>query len=112
MLLICAYVVFFSALAGAIGGILQTLDLSPILQAIIFGALELSGGVNQAATRLEVEIALPLCALFAGWSGMSVHCQLLSICEGRNLSFRKYFLAKLLQGILCALLCMIAIKMG
>lgn len=105
ILLVCAYVVFFSALAGALGGIFQALHTPPILQAMTLGMLELSSGVSQIAASLEPRVALPLCAFAAGWSGISVHCQVLSVCEGRSFSFRNYFLAKLLQGLLCALIC-------
>jgi hypothetical protein len=98
-------VVFFSALAGALGGIFQALHTPPILQALTLGLLELSGGVSQIAALFEPHVALPLCAFAAGWSGISVHCQVLSVCEGRSFSFRNYFLAKLLQGLLCALIC-------
>ena len=105
MILVCAYVIFFSALAGALNSVLQVFHIPPFLQALTFGILELSGGVNQAARLFEPHLAIPLCAFAAGWSGLSVHCQVLSVCEGRNLSFGNYFLAKLLQGILCAAFC-------
>ena len=110
ILLICAYVVFFSTLAGAMNAILQSFRVPPLMQALIFGSLELSVGVHQAARLFAPSIALLLCAFAAGWSGISVHCQLLSVCEGRNLSFRNYFIAKLLQGIFCVLLCAVAMN--
>jgi hypothetical protein len=43
-----------------------------------------------------------LTAAFAGWSGISVHCQIIALCGGRGLSFKPYLLAKGLQGVLCA----------
>ena len=42
-----------------------------------------------------------LTAAFAGWSGISVHCQVMTLCGGRGLSFRPYLLAKAFQGLLC-----------
>ena len=112
ILLVCAYVVFFSTLAGALNAILQGFCIPPLLQSLIFGGLELSVGVHQATRLFDRSVALPLCAFFAGWSGLSVHCQVMSVCEGRSFAFRKYFLAKLLQGMLCALLCASAMIFG
>lgn len=110
ILLVCAYVVFFSALSGALNSILQVFHLPPLLQALTFVLLELSGGVSQAAHLFDPPLAIPLCAFAAGWSGLSVHCQVLSVCEGKGFSFGNYFLAKLLQGFLCAMLCVTVMK--
>ena len=41
-----------------------------------------------------------ICAALVGWSGFSVHLQMIGLCDGVSLSFRPYFLARLLQGIL------------
>ena len=104
ILLVCAYVVFFSALSGVLHLTLNRLSAPTILQAIIACFLELSGGVSIACGLSSVSLGMALCAFAAGWCGVSVHCQLLSICDGHDLMFRYYFLAKLLQGLLCALL--------
>ncbi|MBE6559015.1 MAG: hypothetical protein E7661_08440 [Ruminococcaceae bacterium] len=109
MLTVCAYVIFFSALTGALAGAVQQVgNVSHTLYAMIYGFLEMSGGISEAAT-LTGETAfslLPivLAAAMAGWSGLSVHCQILTLCGGRGLSFKPYFCAKVLQGILCGLL--------
>lgn len=104
ILLVCAYVVFFSTLVGTLNLVLGSFHLPQALQAAVFCLFELSGGVNQAATLSNTAVGALLCAFATGWSGLSVHCQILSICDGKGLSFRAYFLAKLFQGILCALL--------
>lgn len=103
MLLICAYVVFFSALMGAFHVILAAFDLPQGVTATLFCLLELSGGVSQASALADPIFSAVLCAFAAGWSGLSVHCQLISVCDGTGFSFRVYFLAKLFQGLLCAL---------
>ncbi len=104
MLLVCAYVVFFSALTGTLNVILAAFDLPTGVTAILFCLFELSGGVSQASSLADPVFAAMLCAFAAGWSGLSVHCQVLSVCDGTGFSFRHYFLAKLFQGILCALI--------
>jgi len=101
---VCACVVFFSALLGTLHPILSTFHLPPAIHAALFCLFELSGGMSQACALGNVSLAAGLCAFAAGWSGLSVHCQVLSVCDGRGLSFRTYFLAKLLQAVFCSLL--------
>ena len=103
MLLVCSYVVFFSALLGTLGIMLSSLGASEELRTVLFCLCELSGGVSQAATLQNTALAALLTAFAVGWSGLSVHCQVLSVCDGTSLSFRAYFCAKLLQGLACAL---------
>ncbi len=104
MLLVCAYVIFFSTLVGTLQLILGQFSLTAEWQASIFSLFELSSGMSYAATLGNTALAALLCAFAAGWSGLSVHCQVMSVCDDCNLSFRRYFLSKLLQGLLCALL--------
>ena len=103
MLLICAYVVFFSTLGGTLEAVMAAWQLPSLASALTFCLLELSSGVSAAASLASPLLAALLCAFSVGWSGISVHCQLLSVCDGRGLRFRAYFLAKLLQGALCVL---------
>lgn len=104
MLLVCAYVIFFSALVGTLNLLLDALNLPSLAKASVFCIFELSGGMSAASALSVPKTAALLCAFAAGWSGLSVHCQILSVCDGRGLRFRSYFLAKLLQSVLCVLL--------
>lgn len=101
MLLICAYVVFFSALLGALQSLPCLQALPKEIQAAIFCALELSSGVARSSALSSPPFAALLTAAGVGWSGLSVHCQILSLCDGKGLSLRPYFGAKLLQALLC-----------
>ena len=103
MLHICAFVVFFSVLAGALEHLLQGISLAPPLSALLFGFFELTGGVARAST-LSLPVSELLCAFFVGWSGISVHCQCMSLCSLPEISFRPYLLAKLAHGMLNVLL--------
>ncbi len=104
ILLVCAYVVFFSALGGTVNLLLEHFRAPALVKAIVFGCLELSGGVSTAAALPGTVMSAMLCAFAAGWCGISVHCQLLSICSGRGIRLRSYLLAKIAQGLLCILL--------
>lgn len=104
MLLVCAYVIFFSALLGTLGTVLSIFHLKQEANAVLFCFFELSGGMSQAAALDNTAFGALLCAFAAGWSGLSVHCQVLSVCDGKGFSFRLYFTAKIFQSILTALL--------
>jgi hypothetical protein len=101
MLTVCAYVIFFSALTGALGCASWVRGVTGAWgYTLLCGFLEMTGGIGQAST-LSGDGGLILTAVFAGWSGVSVHCQVMTLCGGRGLSFKPYLLAKALQGVLC-----------
>ncbi len=101
MLWVCAYICFFSALVGAIGSVLNRFSFPPLISTILFSFFELSSGVSYAASAENILPGVLLTAFAVGWSGLSVHFQIMSICEGRGLSFRPYLSAKAAQGVLC-----------
>ena len=110
MLYVCAYVVFFSALIGCIGAFLHRFGAPEWVIACIFGFFEISSGVG-AGSEVSVGLAsILLCALFLGWSGLSVHFQIMTVCSGRGISFKPYFIAKAAQGVICAALTGIGLK--
>ena len=102
-LLICAYVLFFYTLTGTVELVLARFSVSEITHAILSATLELSGGVSVAASLDNHQLAAILTGATVGWSGISVHCQMLSLCDGTDLSIHPYLKAKVIQGILCAL---------
>ena len=103
-LLICAYVIFFATLAGALALVLGRFAARNELHATLAALLELSGGVSAAAKLQPQWLSTLLTGVAVGWSGISVHCQMLSLCEDHSLSLRPYLLAKLMQAFLCPLL--------
>ena len=105
MLAVCAYVVFFTSVVGCLSHMLDALSLSSAVRAFLFGVFEISSGVNAAASLGSSATGLALCGFVVGWSGISVHFQILSLCGGRGLSFRPYLLGKLFQGLFCGACC-------
>lgn len=101
MLTVCAYVIFFSAITGALGEAVRGRGLLGEVGYTLFsGILEMTGGIG-LASALAGHWPIILTAAFAGWSGVSVHCQVMTLCGGRGLSFKPYILAKAVQGLLC-----------
>ena len=103
MLTVCAYVIFFSTLSGTLSCLVRVCGgMEPRLFALLCGFLELSGGISEASGLPDGRQALILTAAIAGWSGLSVHCQIAGICAGRHISLRPYITAKAVQAILCS----------
>ena len=91
MLRVCACVVFFSAVSAML-----TKKLPTSLGLAVSGFLEFSGGCDSVA-RSASPIAFPLCAAILGWSGLSVHFQIISVC-GDTVSYKKYYIISLLKS--------------
>ena len=95
MLNVCAFVIFFLALAALLR------QLWPGLPPLAMGLLELTGGV----TALKNDAAgFCMAAALLGWGGVSVHCQTAAVLEETELSLGRYLLAKALQAVVSALL--------
>ena len=103
MLRICAFVVFFSALTGTLEYVTAALSLPNEANALLFSLFEMTCGTGRAAACAS-RFAPYLCAFAVGWSGLSVHFQLMSLCDRESLSFLPYCLAKLCHGVLSVLL--------
>ncbi len=100
---VCAFVVFFTAFLGTLSSAVDSFAVSQELRAIIFGVFEMTGGMAQAAEVSSAKWAKMIAGFVSGWSGLSVHFQIMSLCADRGVSFKPYFAAKIAQGILCAL---------
>lgn len=94
---ICGFVIFFAV-------IMELLPLpAGYIGTFISGFIEFTSGIFQLST-IEPAIALPLCSFFLGWGGLCVHCQALSFMLPLKLNTGKYFLGKLLHGVISALI--------
>ncbi len=110
VLTVCAMVVFFSSLIGCVGVSLSRIGVPDTPIALIFAVFELSSGVG-ALSELSYPLSVIFCAAALGWSGLSVHFQVISISAGRGFSFFPYFIAKGAQGVVCAALAWVVLKL-
>ncbi len=110
MLSVCAFVCFFATLVGCLSAIPALAYAPDALRALTFGFFELTGGVSRAATCPSITTAACLSAWCVGWSGLSVHFQVMSLCDRCGVSFRPYFAAKAAQGVLTVLLLAAAMR--
>ena len=110
MLAVCAYVLFFSAVLGALQSALAHLALPPAFSALLYGIVEMSGGIARAAEVANTAQAAMLCAALSCWSGLSVMCQIMTVCHGRGFAFLPYLLAKAAQALTAAALTGLAVR--
>ena len=104
MLIICACVVFFSVLISVLSIYLSQLAINEQVQSIMLGTLEITNGIRGCTNIENTFFRAVICAFLIGWSGLCVHFQVIAICEETDISFKKYFIFKGLQGIICTLL--------
>lgn len=102
ILTVCFSIIFFSAVAQTA---LELLPLTPALDALTSGLCEFSTGVLKVS-RLDKSIAekLILTSLIVGFSGLSVHLQVMSVTADAGLSLKPYILGKCLHSIVATLL--------
>ncbi len=102
MLKICSFAVFFSVIGDAV--CLAAENAAGIYASAFFASLFELTLAGKKASLLSDAASLIICAFAVGWSGFSVHMQTASVLSGSGLGLKRYFIKKLLQGILCALL--------
>lgn len=108
LLSMCGFVLLFAAVTALVdvSGLPALLGGSAkgarIVSALISCVLEVSGGCSAAAPLGE--LAGLLLGFSIGFGGLSVHCQLAAALHGTGLIDGSFFLARLAQGMLTAVL--------
>lgn len=102
LLQVTALITLCFALRGALEavGIGQFLEKLPLAQGVVWGALELSGGI----VLLDGARDFVGAAFLLGWGGLCVQLQAAAIAESAELSARGCLGCKALHGLLSALL--------
>ncbi|MBR3965536.1 MAG: hypothetical protein IKJ91_00520 [Clostridia bacterium] len=103
MIGVCALVLFFASFVGALFSLLERFHMSDAVSSLIYGFFEMSGAVGKAAEIENRALGMIITALICGWSGLSIHFQIISICIEDGVSFVPYFSAKTAQALLSAL---------
>ena len=101
LLQVSGLIVFFSSILAVLRAAgLTALLPNRLAEALACGALELSSGI----LLLSGHGAEAACALLMGWGGLCVHFQAMSLWQAAGLRPHGYFSAKLLHGLLSAVL--------
>ena len=119
ILLIGGYVVIFSVLVSILSNLhifeqigllllpfFKTLGFdTKLIEPLLCGILELTNGVNLIATVNIKNISqnVILSAFLLGFGGISVLLQVFSIISETDLSIKKYFIGKCMQGVIASI---------
>lgn len=97
MLSICACVVLFSAICS----IIKILPLNSEIKTYVSCLAEVTSGLS------DYRLSIPMTAFFLGFSGFSVHLQVLSAARSFLPDIVRFFVTRLLHGALSYLICKI-----
>lgn len=100
MLKICGSVVLFSTLIYLITPLLQNIIYSDYMLSL----LEISNGVILAQKNIY------LTAFLIGFGGLSVHFQVMSICQNLKPNYVRFLFFRFLHGALCAVIASFLLK--
>ena len=103
MLMICAFAVLFSSVTGILGQLIK----NEAVQTACAVALEVSGAVSRLAKNGTVEQI----AFAIGFGGLCVHCQIFAALGDIGISKPLFFLFRIIQGLLTALLTHFVLKL-
>ena len=97
MLNVCAFVIVFRIIFLAVSHLLVLWDAGVIISSIFACFLEVSTGVGEAAALQQANpaIAIALTGAAIGWSGLSVHLQIIAITAPHRLSLKPYVFGKI-----------------
>lgn len=99
---ICAFVTFFYTLVGILRAVIS---VSPLWAPVFFGFFEMTGGTSLSPSAGDT--GRYLAAAVLGWSGLSVHLQVINVCRGDSVSFKPYILSKILSFAVCPLIVLV-----
>lgn len=103
MISVSSCVIFFSAVTELLCRLGQTAGVSGNCLIFLNAFLELTSG-SSSASALGMPAGLIICAAAAGWSGMSVHFQIMNTVSP-EISLLPYFISKAVQSLLAPLIC-------
>lgn len=85
-----------------------------IITALTGGFFEITTGSSMAASAITAPLSQRIVAasMIIGWSGLSIHSQVLSIISDTDISMRPYLFGKFLQGSFAAFYTALGIKIA
>ena len=104
---VCGFVTVFSVLCGFLGDVLKNSEL----RYLIYPFLEISNAskILSSTTDLTRNASLSLTSFAVSFSGISVHAQAKSFITNKDISMKRYYLMKLLSGVLSSVISLMLI---
>ncbi len=91
-------IIFFSIIMQVI----DSLIVESFISCLFNGILEVTSSIiNISKSNYSLKLKASIIGFFISFNGLSVHFQIKSIIEGTQIKYRKYFVARILQSLLC-----------
>ncbi len=103
-LTISAYIVFFSVVTKTLNQSFPAFSHAPLLRAFFCGVLEITSGAYEILEAADLNTSFILISALLGWGGLCVHFQALSFISSTDLKISQYFVGKLTQSLISALI--------
>lgn len=97
---LCALVVLFSAFGALLINSLH-FENNSVLELIIKSLLEVTDGCNSLS---KSNVPIYFVSLAIGWSGLCVHFQIFSAAESVNIQKIKFFISRIMNGVLSSVI--------
>lgn len=107
ILSICGFVLFFYVLCGIITNFCHKLAAPSIISVTLCSMLEMSCGCVEAAKSLSTSAAFLACSMILGFSGISIHFQIMSLCPDVEIKYGRFFIFKSFTSIIAGILAVI-----
>lgn len=98
---VCALIVFFSSLSTVLAGLIPALGDG--LAALLFGLMEMTGGLTFLSTPSPLSAAL--CAGLTAFGGLSITAQTMLFARQAGIPLRPYLVGRALTALFSAILC-------
>lgn len=105
---ICAFIIFFSAVSGTVNTVINNKTVCAFILALT--EVGNAAKIFSNETVFSDTFSLIATAFSVSFSGFCVHMQVKSILTDEEISMKKYYKAKILQGILAGIITAILIK--
>jgi len=102
MVVICGFIVFFSAVTDLIFPVTEALFPNSYVSVTVASLMEFSSAAKFATGHSNSVAAAAFTAFSIGWAGVSVHSQTAAFTSKHSLNLRRYYKSKFIQGLICA----------
>lgn len=103
VLSICGFVLFFSVLCGIAFDLGKRLNIPYSITLILCSALEMSCGCLEVSETLHGAAALYGCTAVLGFSGISMHFQIMSLCKNTRVKYGRFFAVKIFSAAIAVI---------
>ncbi len=104
---VCAYVSFFTCAVGCLTELFS--ETPQELKVLLFSFFELTSGAAGSSMLNNIPLGILICSAAAGWSGLSVFCQIRALTG--TLSLKPYFVSKVAAAIISPIITLSIIKL-